>query len=615
MSILEEASKAYYAGNPIMTDAEFDVAIAQLHKDDPDHPFLKSVGAPVPGTLKVKHKISMWSLSNANNEEEFRSWVPQDRPFLCLSHKLDGSSLELIYENGQLVQAITRGDGDVGEDVTRNVMKSSHVPKTVDPSIASVRCECLIHKDDWAKYFKGDANPRNSAAGTLRRHDGSNAEHLRFYAFDVLYTVYTYYTECDILFNLSKWFDTPHYQRSRDSKNIIAWCEHEETNRDNLPYEIDGIVAKIDDRVLSVEMGISNGRPRGQIAFKFKPRGGETVLREVVWQVGHTGALTPVGIVDPVGVGGTLIRRVTLCNMDEIERLGIALGDTVEIIRAGDVIPKLSRRIKRGSTKNSINLPLVCPACNCVPVKDGARIFCPNGRCEGQAFSRVLTWIKKRNILNIGDGLIVAANIQSISQLYETSLQEWTDVGIGHGKLGAKRALKVMQALEKSKSVSLPIFLGSLGIKGVGRSLASDLCDYFDDEPHSQLTLNDIFGLLPTEIGRLVGFGPIRANDFFEWLLKNKQEVEKIASFMKFDDQLRSGVFTGEIICFTGKSPKARPEMSRLAESVGASISTSVSDNTTILVIADVNSKSSKAVKARKLGIRLMSPENFLECV
>jgi DNA ligase (NAD+) len=619
---LEKASVAYYAGNPIMTDAEFDTAIIELRQTDPSHPFLKRIGAPIPGKEKAKHQIPMGSLDNANNEEEFRSWIPKNRPLISLSHKLDGSSLELIYQDGQFVQAITRGDGEAGDDVTKNVLKSGNIPLSIDePAITSVRCECLIWKKDWENHFKGDANPRNSAAGTLRRHDGQNAKYLRFYAFNAITTddtseplpIRATESEHCILSMLSRWFNVPDHTVEYGIGEMVQWCKSEEAKRDTLVYEIDGIVAKVDHRKRSQAMGTRDGRPRGQIAIKFEPRGGETVLNNVVWQVGHTGSLTPVGEVSPVGVGGTIIKRVTLCNPEEITRLDIAIGDTVEIVRAGDVIPKLSKLVKKGAKRQVIAFPKKCPECGSQTAKDGAKIFCTNQECPGQSFGRVMTWIKKRNILNIGSALVTAANVQSISHLYQLSFTEWANVEMGKGKLGAKRAQKVMDALDDSRSVSLANFLGSVGIKGVGRSLASDLCEHFSNEPNSQLTLSDIFLLQPEQLEKLSGFGSTRAYDFHNWLLEYREEIETLASYMDFENQIETKlVFKGDVICFTGKSPKTRPEMIALAESAGASVSSSVNSNTTILIIADTNSTSSKAVKARKIGIKLMSPEDFL---
>lgn len=619
---LELASKAYYAGNPIMTDAEFDTIIIELRKNDPDNTFLKRIGSPIPGTCKVKHEIPMGSLSNANNEMEFRAWIPDWKPDICLSHKLDGSSVELVYNEGNLVRAITRGDGEVGEDVTRNVLLSPYAPLKIDPSITSVRCECLIHKKDWEEHFKGDANPRNSAAGTLRRHDGHNAKYLRFYAFDALVDdsnanrgiALSMLTEFDVLLSLSCWFAVPHTAWSSNPDNMVLWYKKEEAERDKLAYEIDGIVAKIDYRKKSQEMGSRDGRPKGQIAIKFKPRGGETVLRKVVWQVGHTGVLTPVGEVDPVWVGGTIIKRVSLCNMDEIIRLQIAIGDMVEIVRAGDVIPKVIKRIRTSDQESIIYSPIYCPECGCKTRKDGARILCPNEQCSGRSFSRVMTWIKKRNILNMGPGLIIAAKIKSIQQLYEMSFEEWINVEMSNGKLGIKRASKVMESLEKSKSVTLSDFLGSIGIKGVGRSLASDLCKNFSGLPESQLTLEDIFGLWEELIAGYEGFGAVRAADFCSWLKQHRNEVMCLADILdiEYESNNDGGFFEGETICFTGKSPKPRSEMGRLAEVAGASVVNSISNKTTILVIADVSSTSSKVVKARELGIKLISPQDFL---
>lgn len=616
---LEKASKTYYAGNPIMTDAEFDAAIIELRENDPGHPFLKRIGAPVPGTVKVKHRMSMGSLSNANNEKEFLNWTPKVKEDICLSHKLDGSSLELVYEDGSFIQAITRGDGEYGEDVTRNVLRSGNVPLSIHESIVSVRCECLIHVEEWEEYFEGDANPRNSAAGTLRRHDGHNAEYLHFYAFDAMID-----TDCDdpvfcegflfegdILHTLTEWFKIPGYATSNDLVALIEWFKYAEKNRDKLPYEIDGIVAKIDDRNQSESMGVKDGRPRGQIAMKFKPRGAETVLRNVVWQVGHTGSLTPVGEVDAVVVGGTTIRRVTLCNMEEIIRLNVGIGDTVEVVRAGDVIPKITRQVRAGETRKTIKLPKKCPVCGARVGKDAVKAFCMNRECEGKSFSRIMTWIKKRNILNLGEAVVRSLGAKKIDELYfDTPLHAWANLEVGNGRLGEKRAKKVVEAIEKSRSVSLPDFLGSIGITGMGRSLCKVICD-------NRLNLNtidDILAIKPKQISTLNGIGPTRAFGFCNWLSENQEEVENLASFMKFKgtQDTKGGVFDGETICFTGKGPEPRAVMRELAEVAGALVSNKVSNTTTILVITDINSTSSKAVNAKKMGIKLISPEDFL---
>lgn len=629
---LEKASETYYAGNPTMTDAEFDAVIAELRQSDPDHPFLKRIGAPIPGTVKVKHQIPMGSLANANNEKELKTWllrcelaVPNSIFSLCLSHKLDGSSLELVYENGQFVQAITRGDGEEGEDVTRNALLSGNIPLSIHKEITSVRCECLIHKDDWAKHFKGDANPRNSAAGTLRRHDGHNVKYLQFYAFDVLAdenrTACIMESDFDTMCFLSKWFKVPDFisMNANDKpyplEYITNWCNNAENKRDSFPYEIDGVVVKIDNREISKQLGITDNRPKGQVAVKFKPRGGETVLNKVIWQVGHTGAITPVGEVVPIGVGGITISRVTLCNMNEIERLGIYIGDTVEIVRAGDVIPKLSRLVHEGKNRQSIKAPKECPSCESKTEKEGARHYCRNDMCGGQSFARVMRWIKKRNILHIGEGLVKSATIDETRQLYIMSHADWARIKVGNGVWGKKRASSVMATLEKSKDVTLANFLGSIGITGIGRRLARHICHELKLK-----TLDDAFTVTSTQIARLDGFSYSRANDFCSWLLKYRDEVYDLALFMNFVSQPdpnsgEGGSFQGETICFTGKSPRPRSEMSQLAESAGASVGSSISSITTILVIADLESKSSKAVKARKMGIKLMSSVNFLSKV
>lgn len=623
---LEEASYAYYNGTPTMTDEEFDFAVIKLRKNDPNNAFLKRIGAPVPGTNKVQHNIPMGSLDNANNYQELEAWVESVFPEkcdICMTHKLDGASIELKYEKGRFVQAITRGDGEFGEDVTRNVLKSGNIPLTIDTGISSVRCECLIHKCDWQTHFKGDANPRNSVAGTLRRHDGKNAKYLQFYAFDAIIEPKAsqgnrFDSDYTILDCLARWFNIPKYIVAKYDyiggsriHQIKSWCDTEYSRRDNLQYEIDGIVLKMDDRVKSAKLGSKNGRPKGQVAYKFKPRGGETVLLDVTWQVGQTGALTPVGKVAPVGVGGTVIRSALLCNVDEIDRLQIAIGDIVEIIRAGDVIPKVSQKIRNGQKRRPIVCPDKCPECGFDVYPDGAKMVCENTTCSGKSLGRIMTWIRKRNILNLGQGAIVGANIKSLVGLYKTTEDEWASAKMKNGVLGTKRAAKIIDSLEQSKRVSISDFIGSICIKGIGRSLASVLCNNLNI-----VKLDDLFDLTPEDIVKLNGIGDVRSRAFCEWLAENKDEVLELASYMSISDNCDSkitNVFDGETICFTGKSPHPRSKMSAIAETCGAEVCSSISSKTTILVIADPDSMSSKAVKARDMGLKLMSPEKFLD--
>jgi DNA ligase (NAD+) len=220
-----------------------------------------------------------------------------------------------------------------------------------------------------------------------------------------------------------------------------------------------------------------------------------------------------------------------------------------------------------------------------------------------------MTWVKKRNILNLGISVIEAAELKSISHLYKMETKDWADIQVLNGRYGLKRAIKVTEALNKSRLVTLPDFLGSIGIKGIGRTLSRVLCDSLELK-----TIYDAFSVLPDQIEGLDGFGPTRAYDFCDWISDNSNEIQELSSIMNFENVSGDniGAFYGEIICFTGKSPKPRSEMSRLAEEAGASVSSSVKSDTTILVIADTNSTSSKAIKARKLGVKLISPEDFL---
>jgi len=614
--LLERASKAYYAGNPVMSDSEFDEMVSELRATEPSHPFLKRIGAPVSGKHKAKHIIPMGSLANANNEEEFLSWLdklPNNPHQIHLSHKLDGLSVELIYQNGSFIQAITRGDGIWGEDITRNVIKSGDIPLSIDKNITSVRCECVILKSDWTKYFKGEANPRNSAAGTLRRKDGCNAKYLQFYAFDAIGADSC--TETGVSIALRQWFRIPTWDIGTDYSFLVQWCKNQEKGRDEIPYEIDGIVAKLDCRAESQKIGSQNNRPRGQIAFKFVPRGAETTLTNVVWQVGATGAVVPIAVVAPIGVGGTIIKRASLCNIDEIERLQIAIGDTVEVVRAGDVIPKIAKLISKGDDRTEIKAPKMCPICDASVEKNGAHVFCINPTCHGKSFGRIMNWIKKRNILNLGSEIVKAIGVNSIRDLYIIITNEFylANIQIGNGRLGESRANKIITELEKSRTVTLWEFLGCIGIKSIGRTLAKQIVVNLKIK-----TLKDIFALTPNDIQKLEGFAQQRAEDFCHWLSKHWSEIielEKEMTFEKGEIAAMNNSLNGEVIVFTGKAPIPRNEMAEMAARAGATVSGSVTSKTTILVIADPNSMSSKAVKARESGVKLISPENFLEII
>lgn len=345
---LTKADKAYYLTNQtVMSDEDYDALKQWLKTEHGDNPvvkaYLSQVGAPLAEHLeKVKHKIPMGSLDNSNDEAEYRKWHAKHGQPVIMTPKMDGSSIEIVYKDGKLVQAITRGDGIEGEDVSQNVRRFKSVPTELEDTFTgSVRGEAMLHRDDFAKHFEGAANPRNAANGTVRRSDGTGAEHLRFYAFDAQNGIDWETYEDKMIYLQEVGFETVVITRCETADEAIEVHGQWAADRDTLPYEIDGMVARVNDEKVFAEMGERDNRPKAATAYKFKAMERTTILEKVVLTVGHTGAIIPTGKLKSVEIGGVNVSSVLLNNFEEIERLGIAIGDYVSISRRGDVIPKI----------------------------------------------------------------------------------------------------------------------------------------------------------------------------------------------------------------------------------------------------------------------------------
>jgi DNA ligase (NAD+) len=338
-----------------MSDAMFDTLVDTLREIDPKNDFLKTVGAPPANSLfkPVPHQIAMGSLEKVKTFEELGKWwdkLPVKE--VVVQWKYDGCSLSLEYKKGKLVRAVSRGDGKVEEDVTVNILRSTHIIKQLPtPFTGFIRGECLLYKEDFKKYWPDGSNPRNQGNGAMRSKDGAGCEHLRVLPYDVvgMDTDFTGKemeevsgsTEIQKLqFLESCGFMVHLMQKLTKLENVEKAHEAMGQAREKLPFEVDGIVVKLNDCAASEAMGVSDDRPKGQRAYKWEALGAETVLEDVIFTIGHTGAIIPTGKVKPVGIGGVIISNVLLNNVEEIERLGARLGSTVAIIRAGDVVPK-----------------------------------------------------------------------------------------------------------------------------------------------------------------------------------------------------------------------------------------------------------------------------------
>lgn len=405
--LLWRASAAYYTlAEPIMDDESFDALRDELESLSPDSPFLAQVGSVVAetsshGVWPIRaHEIPMGSQLKVTSEEEFRSWaVKYTKGTICWNEKLDGFSLELVYDKGKLVHAVTRGNGLQGEDITVNAMKMQGVPHSIKPkSIVCIRGEAILHVDDWKAHFEGDKNPRNSAAGTARRKsDNSKCAHLRFYAYDV--AMVDFDSEAALMTTLAEWgFATPLWGVGTIDEVQEVFAAFQNGRREERPYEIDGMVEKENDRKFSAEQGTVDGRPRAQRAYKFVSPEAESTILGIIYQTGRTGIVTPVAEITPTVLAGATISRVSLANFAEVRRLNVGVGSRVLVRRCNDVIPKIMRSV--GSSSHAFGLPSACPSCKGALTEDGVeslngvsipiRLLCKNPSCPAQTQLTVL---------------------------------------------------------------------------------------------------------------------------------------------------------------------------------------------------------------------------------
>jgi len=643
----------YVLDDPSVPDAEYDRLLRELQQIELEHPELVSsdsptqrVGAkPDNGFQEVTHELPMLSLDNAMSDEELVSFNKriQDRlkttdkiEYVC-EPKLDGLAVSLLYENGQLIRGATRGDGTTGENITLNVRTIRAIPLKLrgkkTPERIEIRGEVFMPKsvfeslneearEQGAKSF---ANPRNAAAGSLRQLDPSVTakRQLSFYAYsmglvsDDFKLANTHFDRLEQI----KTFGLPvssEIKVVKGAEGCLAYHQSISEKRDSLGYEIDGVVNKVNSIELQEELGFVARAPRWAIAHKFPAQEEMTQLIGVDFQVGRTGALTPVARLEPVSVGGVTVSNATLHNMDEIARLDARIGDTVIIRRAGDVIPQVVSVIleKRPAKAEIILTPEHCPVCNS-PVErtEGeAAIRCTGGLiCSAQRKESIKHFASRKamDIDGLGDKLVeIFADkgmVQSISDLYRLEASDIASLD----RMGEKSSENLIEALEHSKNTTLPKFLYSLGIREVGEVTAKNIAHHF-------LTLDAIIKASQEELESVPDVGPIVAHHiraFFD-NVENLEQIEELKELgvnwpdieKKSDDELP---LKGKTYVITGTLEGiSRPEAKAKLEALGAKVSGSVSSKTTGLIAGA--SAGSKLKKAQELGVEVLD-QSFLD--
>jgi len=621
---LRKASHDYYnIGSSNISDIEFDTLRDKLEELDPDNSFLLSVGVEVSGNSplsKVQHEMPMGSLKKITHDDgvkAFKTWLKSiehvvgTKVKLAAQPKLDGSSVALNYENGKLVSAVTRGDGSEGEDITHNIVNAQQIPLTIDmKEKVSVRGEVILPLDLWKEHLEGTtANPRNAASGIARRTDGENSHLLHFFAFNIVseegesYATVEEHTEG--MRNLGfTTVDTFVVDIDEVEDLVISIND----KRDSLNIEIDGVVIKVNDILHQDELGEKQGYPYWARAWKLPPMGDHSILLDVSWNIGTGGVLTPVAHIDPVKVGGVTISNVTLHNAAEIERLDICIGDTIEVIRAGDVIPKIVRVVNKVAVRDSL-IPSSFDGED--TYIDGPKLYMKNWQQSGKVAKHTIKkWIQKRNILHMGDAVLdslwASGKVRQIANLYHLTVEDFVESGVGAGV-----AKRIIPEIDKSRDISMADLVGCMSIDMVGRRQAEII--------HKQLgasTLDDWKSLTLSQLSAMEGSGETKAGRIATGLVNNLKEIELLHSVLNVDESKPAedveGIFTGKKFCFTGTMTSPRKTLEAKVKDAGGKIS-SVSKGLDYLVIADPSSNSAKAKKARDLGVTLVSEQEFLD--
>lgn len=639
----------YVYDRPEISDAEYDTLFRRLQELEAAHPELvaldsptQRVGAePAEEFATATHAVPMLSLGNAFSVDEIRDFDRRVRKLLNVTEityvaepKLDGLSVELVYRDGIFVQGSTRGDGDVGEDVTFNLRTVRSVPLRLRkrsgkmPSLIEVRGEVYIDKADFVRLneeretegLEPFANPRNLAAGSLRQLDPkvTASRPLKVFCYDVgRVEGIAVKTQAELLETLKDLGirANSRYEVCRGIDEAVAFYERLREEREDLPYEADGVVIKVDDFALRQAAGEVSRSPRWAIAAKFPAQQGITRVRDIRVYVGRTGTLTPVAFLEPVRVGGVTISHASLHNDDEVKRKDVRIGDTVVVERAGDVIPQIARslRERRTGDERPFKMPKTCPVCGSGVVRLEGEVAhrCLNLSCPARIKESILHFVSSGGFdvdgigIKLVDQLVDKGIVKRISDLFRLD----RDTLIGLERMGAKSADNLLRALEESKSILLEKFLFALGIPQIGEHAAELLADAFG-------SLDRLAGATREALTAVPEIGPRTAEaiaDFFD----NPENQRLIDALRDAGIKIRVGRRTGsdalfgKRFVFTGAlSSMTREEASGRVKRLGGAVSSSVSSKTDYVVIGE--NPGSKGQKARELGVQTLTEDEFL---
>lgn len=633
--ILNQWAYEYYVlDNPSVSDKEYDTLYDELKRMEaesgevyPDSPTRRVGGEPVEAFVRHNHIARLYSLDKSVTDEEMRAFLTRaskaaggDAEY-TVEYKFDGLTVCLTYENGEFVRATTRGNGVVGEDVTAQILTIKSYPLRISyKGVLEVRGEAVIRLSVLEKYNKTASEPlknaRNAAAGAVRNLDPKITAERKpdIYFYDVNYMSggesLSQQEAHDFL--VREGFKVfPYFKICKSEEEVLAAIDEIEANRKNIDVLTDGAVIKVNDAAVREAMGYTDKFPRWAMAFKFEAEEVTTKVLNVVWQVGRTGKLTPLALLEPVELAGATVRKATLNNYGDIVRKDVKIGSRVLIRRSNEVIPEILGATEHTEDSREIEKPAFCPACGSPLIETGAHLFCPNRECRPRIAAKLDHYAGK-NAMDI-DGfsentaylLIDKKGVKNFSDLYRLTAEDLSDLD----GFKAKKITNLLSAIEKSKRVSLDAFIYAVGIDGIGRVAAKDLAKRFK-------SMEELKKATCEELIALENIGDVTANNVVAYF-RDEENLKELSALFAVGvtpkaetESVCGGVFAGESVVLTGSLSKyKRSDAQKLIEAAGGVCQSAVTAKTT-LVLAGADA-GGKLEKARKLGVRIIDETEF----
>lgn len=609
--------RAYYAGNPRISDSEYDKLEADLRRLDPDHPLLQKVGSEVGSATKTAHAVPMLSLQKTYLEKELYTWRKQEQVVGAL--KIDGNGLSLVYDAGKLVMAKTRGDGLMGENVTAKINHMPVIPSAIgDTTALEIRGELYCSLPNFFRLASNmescdlprPTSPRNVIAGLLGRKKHHHLmRHISFMAYDLFYsddaTFFSHeMTKLEKLAILG--FDLPAPRLLSSETEIKSYLEYVKNRMEENDIGIDGAVFSFNSLSYARELGNTSHHPRSRLAFKWQ---GETAVAKIVrinWHTSRFGIVTPVAEIDPVTLSKATIRRVTLHNFSYVKLYNLKRGDEIEIVRSGEVIPKFLAVVT--ASEGETEMPDKCPRCGGELEDDGVRLFCVDSSCPAQQLLAILNWIKCVDIRDLSEkrlaSLMEQGLVKSIPDLYRLTVSDLLRMPLTQKKM----AQKLVTAIATTRELTAEQFLSGLGIRGAGKASWRLLL-------REAKTIAGILRLSVAEISAIQGFAEKSAQSIAHGLQARRQLISELSDDcgIKIRTESTSGdTLAGQKFVISGALSQPRAYYRELIAKNGGTVTASVSSNTRAVISADPTATSSKVKQAHKLGIPLLNEKEFL---